>query len=166
MDNSIWLATASATFAGAGLMFSGYQTLLARNDRLAIRQVELAGVSISWVTKEVPDHAEPDGTAAWVFAITIDNPGRMPIDEVLGVLEFPIPVRRRRYSGKLEEPTRTISLYAPVIPGNGQRGWRRELVAPWARREDVYSMTGIVSFRDLDGRHRTNHWPRSSAPST
>jgi hypothetical protein len=154
-------AVASAVVAGIGLIFAGWQVRLLNQAARQERKVALDGVAVSWQPVEAPHRPEPDGTAQWVYRITAHNPGRLPIDEIVVRLTFPVEVRRVHYSGVRDEPCTTLTLTTPVLVGGGQREWTRRIEMDFAVAGERLSETNAeIHFRDVSGEPHTNPWPR------
>src|SRR2546421_4056894 len=79
---SDWAAVASALIAGIGLLFAGWQLMIMNRAAKLERTVARDGVVVSWRPIEAPRQPEPDGTAVWLYEIRLDNPGRLPVDNV------------------------------------------------------------------------------------
>jgi hypothetical protein len=142
-------------------MFAGYQVWLlnrqARNDR----RVVLEGVAVSWRPVEAPSRAErPDGRSKWLYEVVVVNPGRLPIDDVHVRWTFPCEVVRVRHDGITDEPTKMLRLSAPVLVGGGERAWRRHLLIDYDNKDKLIEIHAEVAFNDIEGRRRTNRWPR------
>jgi hypothetical protein len=124
------------------------------------RRVARDGVVVSWRPIEAPRGPEPDGTAAWLYEVRLDNPGRLPIDNIQVDWVFQCPVRRRS-AGILEPETTHLQLLTPVLAGGDQRRWERRLVMNYAEAEAALPATHAkVHFLDIEGRSHTNRWPR------
>jgi hypothetical protein len=148
--------------AAIGLVFGGWQLFLLNRQARYDRRVAETGVVVSWRAVEAPDRAGDDGLADWVYEVTAQNPGRLPIDHVQVWWCFGAPVQRITYSGRTEEPTRRLSLATPVLAGGESRQWRRRLRFAYADHDTVlHPMYAEISFTNIDGRDRTNRWPRA-----
>lgn len=150
----------SASLAGVGLLFTGWQLKLLRGQEGREREIALNGVVVSWWAKEAPDQSEADGLAQWVYEIAVDNPGRLPIDEIEVHWFFPCEVRRIRYTGRLSEPTRTLTLRAPVLAGGARKAWTRRLQMNFSEAHNLRSVHAQISFRDFENKPHENRWPR------
>jgi hypothetical protein len=116
---------------------------------------------VSWRPIEAPRGPESDGSAAWLYEVRVDNPGRLPVDNVQVDWHFQCLVRRRR-AAVLEPATKQLQLVTPVIAGGDQRRWERRLVMNYAAAEAALSATfAEVHFVDIEGSH-TNRWPRAN----
>jgi hypothetical protein len=115
---------------------------------------------VSWEPVEAPDHAESDGFAEWLYEVSVHNPGRFPIDNVIARLQLPIPVRRVRYSGRLGEETTTLTLRHPVLIGGDRRVWKRRIRAEFDAGSELKRTYSEVSFRDARGLQHELRWPR------
>jgi len=156
------IATASGIAAAVGLLFTGYQVWLLNRQARHDRRVVLDGVAVAWRPVEAPSHAErPDGTSKWVYELVLVNPGRLPIDDVHVRWKFPCDIVRLRHDGILDPPTDTLTLSAPVVVGGGERTWRRHLIIDYHHKHDLIGIYAEVTFNDIDGRRRTNRWPRT-----
>ncbi|MEV0134851.1 hypothetical protein AB0H83_41140 [Dactylosporangium sp. NPDC050688] len=157
-----WIATASGMAAAIGLLFTGYQVWLLNRQARHDRRVMLDGVAVSWRPVEAPSRVErADGTSKWLYEIVLVNPGRLPIDDVHVRLQFPCDVLRLRHDGVMDSRTDTLTLSAPVVVGGGERTWRRHLLIDYSKKGDLITTYAEVSFNDIDGRRRTNRWPRA-----
>ena len=160
-----WVAMASGVAAAFGLLFTGYQVWLLNRQARHDRRVVLDGVAASWRPVAAPSQVErPDGTSKWVYELVLVNPGRLPIDDVQIRWKFPCDVVRLRHDGLVDSPTDTLMLVAPVVVGGGERVWRRHLLIDYSNRHDLIRTYAEVTFNDIDGRRRTNRWPRSERP--
>jgi len=158
---SEWAAVASTLIAGVGLLFAGWQLMIMNRAAALERRVARDGVVVSWRPVEAPRAAEPDGTAVWLYELRMHNPGRLPVDNVRVDWHFPCPVQRRR-AGVLEPATNTLILATPVLAGGDERRWERRLVMNYAVAEATLPNTfAEVHFVDIEGRSRTNRWPRT-----
>lgn len=156
-----WITTASGIAAAIGLLFTGYQVWLLNRQARTDRRVVLDGVAVSWRPVEAPSQVErSDGTSKWLYELVLVNPGRLPIDDVHIQWVFPCDVRRLRHGGIVDAPTETLTLSAPVVVGGGDRTWRRHLLIEYANKHDLSAAYAEVTFNDIDGRRRTNRWPR------
>lgn len=156
-----WAGAISAAVAAIGLVFGGWQLLLLNRQARYDRRVAETGVVVSWRTVEAPDHGDADGLADWVYDVTAQNPGRLPIDHVHISWCFGAPVQRVRYTGRLDEPSERLSLSTPVLAGGGSRTWRRHLRFDFDGRDLVlHPMYAEIAFMNIDGDRRTNRWPR------
>jgi hypothetical protein len=118
-------------------------------------------VVVSWRAVEAPDHPGADGLADWVYEVTAQNPGRLPIDHVQVLWWFGAPVQRVHYSGRVEEASDRLSLATPVLAGGESRPWRRRIRFYYDGRDAVlHPMYAEITFTNIDGRQRTNRWPR------
>jgi hypothetical protein len=159
-----WAGAVSAAVAAIGLIFGGWQLFLLNRQARYDRRVAETGVVVSWRPVEAPDHAGEDGLADWVYEITAQNPGRLPIDHVHIWWCLGGPVRRVRYTGRVEEPSDRHSLATPVLPGGESRQWRRRVRFPFDDRDAIlHPMYAEITFTNIDGRERTNRWPRPKA---
>jgi hypothetical protein len=159
-----WTASASTLFAGVGLVFAGQQVLLGNRQAREDRRLGLEGVVVSWRVVEAPAAAEKDGSAVWIYEVTVTNPGKFAIDRVDIDWVFPCPVQRLRYDGSADAPGHELRLTTPVLPGGGQSTWRRTVRMDFSEsRADTYAE---VSFNDILGQQRRNRWPRPVQRST
>jgi hypothetical protein len=95
-----WLAATSSLIAAIGLVFTGYQVWVLNRQTRLDRRVVIDGVAVAWRPIEAPSRAErPDGTSAWLYELTVVNPGRLPIDDVHVHWVFPCDVVRLRHDG-------------------------------------------------------------------
>lgn len=143
-----------------GLFFAAWQVLHLTRESRDRDRCEIDGVSVTWETLESPATSDRGGRARWRYEFTITNPGRMPIDNVQCTVAFPVAVQRIRYNGDAEPPSRSITLYQPVIVGGGQRTWTRTLELDFDERSTLADVSATVSFRDITLNARTNDWPR------
>jgi hypothetical protein len=158
---SDWISLIGVGVAAAAVVFGGLQVKHARDERREIEELSIRGVSVSWHAVESPDHADLDGgNARWRYEFIVNNPGRMPIDNVTVAVNLGVGARRLRYSGRLEDVSRTLHFAAPVIPGGTSRQWNRTIVLPFEERAALRDMQASVTFRDVKNVERTNTWPR------
>jgi hypothetical protein len=127
-----WAGVVSAAVAAIGLLFGAWQLYLLNRQARYDRRVAETGVVVSWRAVEAPDHGGPDGLADWVYEVTAQNPGRLPIDHVEITWHFGDPVRRVHYSGRLDEPAEQLLMATPVLPGGESRRWNRRIHWPRA----------------------------------
>jgi hypothetical protein len=155
------IALASSLIAAIGLLFTGYQVWLLNRQARHDRRIVIDGVAVSWRPVEAPSRAErSDGTSKWLYELVLVNPGRLPIDDVHIHWTFPCEVVRVRHDGIIDNPTKTLRLSTPVLVGGGQRSWRRTLLIDYACEERLIEVHATVTFNDIEGRRRTNRWPR------
>jgi hypothetical protein len=156
-----WAAAVSAAVAAIGLVFGGWQLFLLNRQARYDRRVAETGVVVSWRAVEAPDLPGADGLADWVYEVTAQNPGRLPIDHVEVSWWFGAPVRRVPYTGRVEEASDRLTLATPVLAGGESRPWRRRIRFPYDARDAVlHPMYAEITFTNIDGRQRTNRWPR------
>lgn len=160
---STFLEVVQVVVGGAtvvGLCFAAWEVLrLVKEGRERARR-EIAGVSVTWETLESPTGPDSRGRARWRYKYVITNPGGMPIDNVECSVEFPLDVRRVRFNGEVEPPSRSMTLQQPVIVGGGQRTWTRTLELDFAERAGLGNVSARVTFRDIAREQHTNVWPR------
>jgi hypothetical protein len=158
-----WIAMVSGVVAAVGLLFTGYQVWLLNRQARHDRRVVLDGVAVSWRPVEAPSQAErADGMSKWLYELVLVNPGRLPIDDVQIRWTFPCHVVRLRHDGISDSPTATLTLSVPVVVGGGERTWRRNLLIDYGKKHDLFRTYAEVTFNDIDGRRRTNRWPRNA----
>jgi hypothetical protein len=158
-----WAGAVSAAVAAIGLVFGGWQLFLLNRQARYDRRVAETGVVVSWRALEAPDQAGTDGEADWLYEVTAQNPGRLPIDQVQIWWCFGALVRRVTYSGLVEAPSDRLSLGTPVLAGGEARQWRRKIRFPYDARDAVlHSMYAEITFTNIDGQQRTNRWPRAA----
>jgi hypothetical protein len=156
-----WAGAVSAAVAAIGLVFGGWQLYLLNRQARYDRRVAETGVVVSWRAVEAPNHAGPDGQADWLYEVTAHNPGRLPIDHVQIWWCLGGPVRRVHVNGHVDEPSDRLSLGTPVLTGGEARPWRRKIRLPYEARDAVlHHMYAEITFTNIDGRQRTNRWPR------
>jgi hypothetical protein len=97
----------------------------------------------------------------WTYEITVDNPGRFPIDHVEIRWVFPCPVRRVHYTGQVDYPCTELGLSTPVLAGGNQRRWTRWLRINFDQAKTLPQTYAEVTFYDIERRQRTNRWPRT-----
>ncbi len=115
------LFVAVATVAAA--VFAGWQVRELVRQQREVKRLETQAVSVMWEPTVAPHKADADGSAAWVLEVTLTNPGRMPIDNVLCTLHFDRPVQRLRHDGTADEPAMTLDLAQTVLLGGSTRSW-------------------------------------------
>jgi hypothetical protein len=157
-----WAGAASAAVAAIGLIFGGWQLYLLNRQARYDRRVAETGVVVSWRTVEAPNQASTDGDGDWLFELTAQNPGRLPIDHVQIWWCFGGLVRRVHYDGRIDEPTNRLSLGTQVLAGGESRPWRRKIRLPYEARDTIlHPMYADITFTNIDGHQRTNRWPRA-----
>jgi hypothetical protein len=160
---SDWAAVVSALIAAVGLVFAGWQLLLLNRQARYERRVAYEGVVVSWRALEAPQHPDSDGSAIWLYEVTAQNPGRLPIDHVEVRLVFPCEVRRVHYNGVLDAPVTELTMTSPVLAGGGARAWSRRLRIDFAHHDDLDRTLAEITFVDIDNRPHANCWPRKAA---
>ena len=156
-----WIAMTSSLVAAVGLLFTGYQVWLLNRQARYDRRVVIDGVAASWRPVHAPSQAErADGTSKWQYELRLVNPGRLPIDDVHIRWVFPCEVVRLRHNGITDEPTSSLILSAPVLVGGGERVWNRWLQIKFDDKDKLAAIYAEIAFNDIDGRRRTNRWPR------
>src|SRR5215210_5504028 len=93
-DVATWVGSFAAVVA---LGFAGWQLRSSRRAESAARQAEIQGVAVAWRALIVPRVASSDGSGTWIYEITMNNPGRLPISNVEIDLTFPMHVSRHHY---------------------------------------------------------------------
>jgi hypothetical protein len=143
------------------LGFTGYQVWLLRKDRARDQEIELQGVAVAWRAKVVPHGPDANNEGVWIYEITANNPGRLPISNVQVVLTFPMKVSREHYDGHRGEPVHDLHLVAPVILGGRDRSWNRTVVLSYDQRLELPGTTAVVRYQDSTGRARQSTWPKA-----
>lgn len=151
-----WINGVAAVAASAAALFAALELRHSWRDRRDSRRAELNGVAVAWHPRERPNHPEPSGDALWVFEVNAQNPGPLPIRDVIVSLIFPIEVCRHHYDGTRDAPTRTLTMRQPVILGRGTRTWNRSLVIPFDKRDLLDGTTATIAFTPADGPRQTN----------
>jgi len=154
------VAIASASIAAVGLFFAGWQLLLLNRNATYERRVAYDGVVVSWRPVEAPDHPNHDGAAEWLYELTVNNPGRLPIDHVVVRWVFPCLVQRVRGSGVLDAPVAELTLGTPVLAGGNSRKWRRRVRIDFGQRGTLPDTFAKIRYMDIDGNEHCNRWPR------
>lgn len=157
-----WPATASATFAGAGLLGTAWQLRQNSAERAKERRLGIDGVCASWHPEINPRPHEVDreGHAVWKYNFFVDNPGRFPISSIVVRVTFPVNVARVR-GGHVDDPVRTIEMVHPVLGGGQRRHWQRSLKMTYADANgSLHATTATVAFTDSEGKRRQTVWPR------
>lgn len=93
----------------------------------------------------------------WVYEITAQNPGPLPIHNVVVSLTFGPEVRRLHYDGAVDRPGRTLTMRQPVILGQSTRPWKRSVVLPFGERALLEATTAAIAFTPADAPRQTNH---------
>jgi len=93
----------------------------------------------------------------WVYEITAQNPGPLPIRNVVVSLTFGPEVRRLHYDGAIDRPSRTLTMRQPVVLGQGTRTWKRSVVLPFEERFLLAATTATISFTPPDTSRQTNY---------
>lgn len=150
-----WIG-ALATAAAGG--FAGWQLLLLRRQQAEAVRAERDGVAVTWVQKEKPREAEPDGSALWHFEITVHNPGRLPIRNVEIEMTFPRDVRRVHSDQHVDTSARALDLGLPVLAGSSAHTWNRKLRMEFDDAQTLRTISAKVRFIDLKGQTRLNEW--------
>ncbi|GAA3530752.1 hypothetical protein GCM10022234_29950 [Aeromicrobium panaciterrae] len=156
-DIATWVGSIATVCA---LGFAGWQLRSSRRAELAVRQAEIKGVAVEWRATVVPRVPDPDGSGMWVYEITVNNPGRLPITYVEVEVTFPVDVRRHHHDGHVGRPVRSFTLSAPVVVAGGNRPWKRRLYIPFESRNELKRTTAVVTFQVADGGRYSNRWPR------
>ncbi|WP_155387624.1 hypothetical protein [Catellatospora paridis] len=160
-----WAGVVSAAVAAVGLLFGGWQLFLLNRQARYDRRVAETGVVVSWRAVEAPDRGGDDGLAYWVYEVTAQNPGRLPIDHVKILWSFGAPVRRVHNTGRIDDPALHLALVTPVLAGGESRQWRRRIRFTYADQDAVlHPMYAEITFMNIDGQIRTNRWPRARRP--
>ncbi len=157
-----WPATASAAFAGIGLLATAWQLRQGVVAKVEQRRLETEGVCASWhpVGRPRRSDIDPDGCADWRYDFFVDNPGRFPISSIAVRVNFPVEVRRVRGT-QIDAPTHHLTLVHPVLAGSGQRSWSRTLRMRFDEAEgSLHATTATVTFTDAQGASCTTEWPR------
>lgn len=155
-----WAAVISSAIAAIALLFTGYQLLLTRRQDDERRRIATEGVSVSWQVLEAPDRPSGPGDASWLYRITIQNPGYLPIDNVVAKIRLTSAVRRIRYSGRVAEPTEVLTFRTAVLPPGGVHEWRRRLQLPLNAGAPLRNAEATVEYRDMEMQTRSATWPR------
>lgn len=156
------LAVFSALVAAGGLGFSGWQLRLLHVDRKAERDLEIAGVCLSWRAASAPHQADvdKDGNAVWQYVFAVTNPGRFPISNVTARVTFPDPVSRLRHNGLVDPAVRTLELAHPVLAGGSSFEWApRTLRTKFDPSPSRGDMVSEVTFTDAEGGTHATSWP-------
>ncbi len=156
MELSDWIGLASALIALVGVLLAVGTYWRSVHERRRAALAEIEAVAVSWHSYETPVHPESDGTALWRYAITVQNPGRLPVRAVQVQLAFPRPVRRLHYDGSMDDPTLTFELHQAVVLAGDRRTWKRAFVLPFAERDSLKAVGGRVTFVTNDGKSHTN----------
>ena len=155
-----WATVASTLIAGVGLLFAGGQLRVMNRAAALDRRVAYDGVVAAWQPIEAPREADANGSAVWLYELSVHNPGRLPIDDIRVDWHFACAVQRRQ-SGVVDLPTTTLRLHTPVLPGGGERRWQRRLVMNFAEAQAALADTyALVHYVDMEGKSHTNRWPR------
>lgn len=157
-----WAATASASFAGCGLLATAWQLRQQRAQAVEQRRLEIEGVSASWRPRSAPRPIDVDkaGFALWKYEFVVHNPGRLPISTVELQVTFPVVVQRLRGQHS-DEPTKVVKMVHPVLIGGEQRRWDRTLRMKFTDAENnLHATLASVSFLDAQGEPHRNDWPR------
>ena len=150
-------ATVVGGFAtAAAAAFAGWQLLVLHRDRRADARAAIRGVAVAWHPVQRHHRPEPDGSAIYVYEITVANPGTLPISDVDVDLDFPVPVSRRHWDGVVDEPVTRLNMGTAVLLGGMTRTWKRELRLPFG--VSMRAITATVSFDDTSGQRHTNSW--------
>lgn len=149
--------------AVATLGFTAVQVYILRRQWREERRIALQGVSVSWRAETAPDHADPGGDAEWVYKIKIQNPGKMPVDDILITLHLSPAVKRVHYSGRLGKPTHVLTFRQPVLPGGDYREWARRLRIRYDERSLLTETYAELKFRDVEMHRQLARWPREGA---
>lgn len=157
-DVATWVS-GLATSVAVG--FAAVQVSLLRRDAYQRQRVELEGVAVSWLAREVPTGPDPDGYSEALYCVTAHNPGRLPITDVVVAVTVPCDVQRVHYDGSLEAPKRGLRLDTPVIAGGGERLWERRLKIRYDQRALLREMQALIEFSSLlDHERHRNAWGR------
>lgn len=109
-----------------GWSFNGHAPRSGSSVRLRPRESQFCGGSPE--THMVPMEGDAQGHGRWVYEFTADNPGQLPIGDVLITISFTLDVERFHYDGSIDKPTRALILATPVLAGGKERTWDRILL--------------------------------------
>ncbi len=156
-DVATWVSAAATVVA---LIYVAIQVRDLRVERRVEQTVELDGVAVLWQARNVPSGSDEDGWSTADYTFTAYNPGRLPITDVVVIVEAPCEVRRVHHDGLVDAPMRQFALTTSVIRGGeGEREWRRALSVRWDEKAKMRDVTATIEFVSvLEKRHQSNVW--------
>lgn len=151
-----WIGLVSAVAAAAAAVFAAIELGRGLRDRRAQEAAHRNGVAVMWLPLVRPNHADASGDATWTYEITVQNPGPLPIRDVVVRLTFATDVYRRHYDGSVDAPVRELTMHQPVVLARGTRLWKRTVVLPWDARALLNRTTASVTFTPVDKPRQIN----------
>jgi len=106
---------------------------------------------------EAAAHGAATDGAVRVYEITAQDPGPLPIRNVVVSLTFGPEVRPLQYDGAIDRPGRTLTMRQPVVLGLSTRTWKRTIVLPFGDRSLLEGTTAAIAFTPADAALQTNH---------
>jgi hypothetical protein len=156
MSASEWIGMLSAIAALAAAVFAAVELRRGLMDRRAQEAAHRNGVAVMWLPLVRPNHPDPSGEATWTYEITVQNPGPLPIRDVVVRLTFATDVHRRHYDRSVDAPIRELTMHQPVVLAQGTRTWKRIVDVPWEARELLHETTASVTFTPVDRPRQVN----------
>lgn len=156
MSASELIGMLSAVAALAAASFAAFELRRGLLDRRAQEAAQRDGVAVMWLPLVTPNHPDVSGDATWAYEITVQNPGPLPIRDVVVQLTFATDVRRRHYDGAVDASVRELTMHQPVVLAHGTRSWKRIVVVPWEARELLNRTTASVAFTPVDKPRQVN----------
>lgn len=156
MSASEWIGMLSAIAAMAAAVFAAVELRRGLMDRRAQEAAHRNGVAVMWLPLVRPNHPDPSGDGTWTYEITVQNPGPLPIRDVVVRLTFATDVHRRHYDRSVDAPIRELTMQQPVVLAQGTRVWKRSVVVPWEARELLHRTTASVAFTPVDRPRQVN----------
>lgn len=152
-----WISIVSALAAFAAATFAAVELGRGVRDRRAQAAAHRNGVAVMWLPRVRPHHADHQGDGTWAYEITVQNPGPLPIRDVVVTMSFATDVRQRHYDGAVDRPVRELVLHQPVVLAHGTRVWKRVVVVPHAAWTLLHATTAWVAFTPVDRPRQTNY---------
>lgn len=151
--------------AVGALAFAAVEIPRGRRQRLDDQAQEIAAVGLELKPIIRPLDTDFRGEMGdFVYDITIDNPGRYPISDVIIDLNFPGEAGRVHGTGAIDEACTGMRLVAPVVLSRDRRTWHRRLRVSRATSDIMHTTTARVGFARIDVGRITIDWPSRDEP--
>jgi hypothetical protein len=157
MSASEWIGMLSAIAAFLAAGFAAWELRRGLLDRRAQEAAHRNGVAVMWLPLIRPNRADASGDGTWTYQITVQNPGPLPILDVVVTLSFTTDVHRRHYDRSVDQPVRELTLHQPVVLAHGERTWKRTVVVPFEHRDALRKTSASVAFKPVDQPRQTNY---------
>jgi hypothetical protein len=144
--------------------FAGLELRRSRAQDRRRRQVETEGVAVSWRPSRNPQgplEGDPQERGRWVYEFTADNPGQLPIGDIVITISFTLGVERLHYDDSIDKLTKTLILTTPVLAGGKDRTWHRTLLINFkGGHAELENTSAVICFDDAEGVRHQNRWPK------